>query len=748
MLSENAVRVLESRYLLPGETPNEMFTRVANALASAEEENLQSFFSREFFEVMSTLKFLPNSPTLMNAGTGQGSGSACFVIPVEDSMEGIMEAAKVAALVQKYGGGTGFSLSRIRPKGQAIKTTQKHACGPIAVLKHLDSVSQLVTQGGKREGANMGILHWAHDDIEEFITIKSNVSRCVACKEKAHSSDSYDHDYIEDTILRNFNISVGVDEDFFLALRSGDPKANRLWDLIAENAHANGDPGLVFLDLMNEGRSNPVPKYGPIEATNPCGEQPLYPFDSCNLGSINLAAHVKDGKFDYNELEHTINTAVRMLDNVIDVNIYADPRIEAINKDIRRIGLGVMGFADTLFELGIPYGTKHSFTVAGEIASTIQNMADAASAALAVEKGAFPAFKDSIYANGVPLRNSTRTTIAPTGSISIIAGVSGGIEPVFALGFTRRHKIDKGDKGENLWAEMSEINPVLMRLADDRGLNTEEFKTDIASGTPLRRYAEYFTADEIKTFVTSAEVSIEAHIQMQAVWQKNVDNAVSKTINLPEDATVDQVKQAYLLARNLGCKGITIYRDGSRSMQVLSKANTSSSNQSPKNVGLERRELSTERESRTIEFRVGEHKGYFTVGHFEEGTPGELFITMSKTGSTERGLYDAVGLLTSMALQYGVPVEKLTSKFVGTQFEPSGFTGDQKYPFAKSPLDYVFRWLHDKYGPAVHQSGISSVVQQDLLSSQNVGNCPECVTGDLIRESGCTKCMNCGYSKC
>ncbi len=546
-LSVNAIHVLERRYLLKDEngkvieTPLQLFRRIARAISlSPESED-------EFLSMLVNLEFLPNTPTLMNAGTDLGQLSACFVIPVEDSLVGIFDAVKNMALIQQSGGGTGFSFARLRPKGDIVKSTKGVASGPVSFMRVFDTTTDIIKQGGKRRGANMGILRSDHPDIIEFITAKTR-----------------------EGFLSNFNISVAVDDKFMDAVKAdGDyalknprngvgvktVKARELWNLIITMAWRTGDPGVIFIDEIN--RHNPTRHIGEMESTNPCGEQPLLPYESCNLGSINLAKMLKNGSMDWEKLEKTINAAVTFLDNVIDVNKYPLMETEEITKGNRKIGLGVMGFADMLVRLGISYDSEEALGLGEKIMRFIQEKSHAASEKLAEEKGAFPNIQRSIHKK--PIRNSTVTTVAPTGTISIIAGCSSGIEPLFAVSFVRN--VLEGTK-------LIEVNPYFEAVARERGFFSEELMMKIARTGTIAEI-EGIPEDVKRIFVTAFDIAPEWHVRMQAIFQKYCDNAVSKTINFPHDVEIKEVEKAYMLAYELRCKGITVYRYGSKPQQVL-----------------------------------------------------------------------------------------------------------------------------------------------------------------------------------
>ncbi len=561
-LGLNSIKVLERRYLKKNtkghviETPSQLFRRVARAVAKVDGkyEPYSDFekTEQEFYEMLSNLEFLPNSPTLMNAGTSLGQLSACFVIPIEDNLESIFDAVKATALIHQSGGGTGYSFSRLRPRGDIVKTSGGVASGPVSFMKIFDATTEEIKQGGRRRGANMGILSVYHPDIVEFITSKSKPG-----------------------FLRNFNISVAVDDKFMKAVLNGKQKielvnprngeitskipASEMFQLIVSKAWETGDPGMIFLDAIN--RHNPTPSIGAIEATNPCGEQPLLPYESCNLGSINLTRFVHEKKIDWKKLRKTVYDGVHFLDNVIDANRYPLKQISEITLANRKIGLGVMGFAEMLIMLGIRYDSKRALMVARNLMSFIQRNSHKASEELADVRGSFPNFNKSIWKKlgHRRMRNATTTTIAPTGAISIIAGCSSGIEPLFSISFVR--DVMEGTR-------LLEVAPLFEDTAKRNGFFSPTLMTKIAETGSVQGLQEVpFRIKGI--FRTALDIPPEWHTKAQAEFQRHVDNAVSKTINLPADATIEDIRRSYLLAWKLKCKGITVYRYGSKPQQVL-----------------------------------------------------------------------------------------------------------------------------------------------------------------------------------
>jgi len=555
-LSLNSLRVLSERYLRqdsngkPVETPSDMFRRVARAIAQVDANYKEDPTKTEedFYWTMANLEFLPNSPTLMNAGCELGQLSACFVLPIEDSLVSIFETLKHTALIHQSGGGTGFSFSRIRPRGDMVKSTMGIASGPLSFMKIYDCATEVIKQGGKRRGANMGILNVDHPDIIDFIRAKEKEGEFI-----------------------NFNISVAASDDFINRAINNqgydliNPRDHRsvknlnardIFDMIILNAWKSGDPGMIFIDEIN--RKNPTPELNRIESTNPCGEVPLLPCESCNLGSINLAKLFIENKFSYEKLKNTIQIAIHFLDNVIDANKYPLPEIEKITRGNRKIGLGIMGFADCLIKMGIPYDSESALNFADELASFIQTEARQASRMLGERRGSFPNIDKSIFKDSQPMRNATVTSIAPTGTISMIADASSGIEPLFSVGYLRNV----------LDTTLVVINPIFEEIARSRGFFSPDLISEIVHEGSLKRIKG--VSDDVKRlFPIAHEIMPEIHLRMQAIFQKYIDNAVSKTINLPEEATLEQTRTAFLMAHKLKCKGITIYRYNSKKSQAM-----------------------------------------------------------------------------------------------------------------------------------------------------------------------------------
>lgn len=740
-LSANALRVLEKRYLrkdIEGnvtETPEEMLERVAENISSAErlygKAEKCRYWKNEFYDMMASLDFLPNSPTLMNAGAELQQLSACFVLPIDDSMESIFEAIKHTALIHKSGGGTGFSFSRIRPKNDVVKTTKGISSGPISFMTVFDAATETVKQGGTRRGANMAILRVDHPDILDFISAKRENSR-----------------------LNNFNISVGVTEEFMKAVKEDrdyalvNPHggavvdripARKVFEMIVEFAWKNGEPGIVFLDRINQ--HNPTPHLGEIESTNPCGEQPLLPYESCNLGSINLSHMVSQSgqgaKIDFPKLGRLVHKAVRFLDDVIDVNRYPLEKIREMTLMNRKIGLGVMGFADMLIMLGIPYDSKEALEVAEEIMGFIQREARAASAELAEERGVFPAFKGSIYdrKGNAKMRNATVTTIAPTGTLSIIAGCSSGIEPIFAVSFVR-NVMDRD--------ELPEVNPYFREIAEKEGFCSDELMKKIALEGTLKNISEV-PEKWRRIFVTAHEVTPEWHVRVQAAFQKHTDNAVSKTVNFPNTATKEDVEKVYLLAYELGCKGVTIYRDGSREEQVLTVGISGRQGEeaAPGDSLLTPRARPAVISGSTRKMTTGCGNLYVTINEDEHGLF-EVFTQMGKAGGCSSSQAEAISRLISLSLRAGIDPKAIIKQLRGVRCPNPGWEkGGMILSCSDAIAKAMERYLAEKKTPAGKKA-----VKTSMISSERIaGFCPDC-GGTLEHESGCAVCHECGFSKC
>jgi len=765
-LSENSLKVLEKRYLKRNEdgtvteTAADMFMRVARTIAEADKTFGKSApevetVTKEFYRLMTSLEFLPNSPTLMNAGRELGQLSACFVLPIGDSMEDIFEAVKHAALIHKSGGGTGFSFSRLRPKSDVVKSTKGISSGPISFMTVFDAATDTVKQGGTRRGANMGILSVDHPDILDFITCKQQNDR-----------------------LNNFNISVALTDPFMQAVEKDTEydlisprnrtvvrklKARKVFDTIVNMAWKNGDPGIVFLDRINQ--ENPTPHVGMIESTNPCGEQPLLPYESCNLGSINLSRMISvNGKasVDYAKLRHTVREAVHFLDNVIDVNRYPLEKISENTRANRKIGLGVMGFSDMLLQLGIPYNSEEAVRLGESVMRFLTEEGRKMSEELAVERGAFPNFKGSIYdkPGRPPVRNATVSTIAPTGTLSIIAGCSSGIEPLFALSYIRR--VMDG-------AELIEVNPQFEQAARDRGFASDSLMKQIAEHGGCAG-VDTVPADIQRVFVTSHDISPEWHVRMQAAFQKFTDNAVSKTVNFSHNATQKDVEKVYLLSYHLGCKGVTIYRDGSRDEQVLSTGATDKARKAAKQAGAASPDTVEEKKPRkrptfthglTQKIPTGCGNLYITINEDEEGIC-EVFSTMGKSGGCAASQSEAVSRLVSLALRSGIAIDSIIRQVRGIRC-PSPAWGEGGRSILSCPdaigvaLERYEKDAKAKAKPAAApeaiaapQVGHASTDCGATEGANHLGLCPECPDcgGLLVFGEGCAVCRGCGFSKC
>jgi len=775
-LTENARKVLEKRYLARDEngnileTPEDMFRRVARTVASADkpyvsEKELKKI-EKDFYDMMVNLEFLPNSPTLMNAGRPLGQLSACFVLPVEDTMEGIFDSVKHAALIHKSGGGTGFSFSRLRPKGSCVRSTGGVASGPVSFMKVFNAATEAVKQGGTRRGANMGILRVDHPDILEFIT----------CKQ-----DNND--------ITNFNISVAITESFMQAVEEGkdydliDPftkkkkgslNAREVYDKMVRMAWKNGEPGIIFIDRIN--RDNVTPELGEIESTNPCGEQPLLPYEACNLGSINLSAMTKEGKngyeIDYDKLRNTVHKAVHFLDNVIDVNNYPLPEIDKMTRGTRKIGLGVMGWADLLLMLDIPYDSEEAEKLAEEVMGFINRESKVKSQEIAEVKGCFPYYDKSIYAGtGQKLRNATTTTIAPTGTLSIIAGCSSGIEPLFGISFIKN--VMDG-------TELLEVNPHFRNTAIKRGFYSEELMREIARRGSIANMEE-IPGDVRRVYVTSHDISPEWHVRMQAAFQRHTDNAVSKTVNLRHDAILEDVDQVFRFAYKTGCKGVTIYRDGSRESQVLNigsvkgKKTDAQDSQSQAECSetceagkghIVPRPRPTVTTGFTEKIKIGCGNLYVTVNYDENGIC-EVFTNTGRAGGCP-SQSEATARLVSIALRSGIDEKAIVEQLKGIRC-PS--TIRQRDINVLSCPDAIGRMIEKvmnhrngngykaaapvkaaipvpgPYANAPQYARDEVSAAADVSLENGKAHCPECGS-KLEHEGGCVVCRDCGYSKC
>jgi ribonucleoside-diphosphate reductase alpha chain len=773
-LTENALRVLEKRYLRKNamgkiiETPDKMFRRVAINIAKAEKnygktQDEIKEIEDNFYKVMASLEFLPNSPTLMNAGGKLQQLSACFVLEINDSMDSIFGTLKDAALIHKSGGGTGFSFSRLRPKNDMVQSTHGISSGPVSFMKVYNSATETIKQGGTRRGANMGILRIDHPDIMEFITSK-----------------------LDTNILTNFNISVAVTDDFMKAAASGgkykllNPRSSQAIDKISavevfrkivEMAWATGEPGIIFIDTIN--KFNPTPHVGNIESTNPCGEVPLLPYESCNLGSINLSRMLKqpeNNKIEWDKLAKVVEVAVRFLDNVIDMNKYPLDKIESITKANRKIGLGVMGFADMLIQLGIPYNSEKAVSTAKKVMKFIRDTARVASSKLTKERGVFPNYKGSIYdtKSGQKLRNATVTSIAPTGTISIIAGCSSGIEPLYAITYIRN--VLDHDK-------LVEINPFFKEFVQTEEFYDKELINEITARGGSVQSVSGIPNKYKQLFVTSHDITPEWHVRIQAAFQMYTDNAVSKTINFPNHATKAEVESAYILAHKLGCKGITVYRDGSRKGQVLSiqgdgtivtppivgaadELINNSTSKKNKNGDTTTKKTTTKRKNSnspkagtkaekikprprqqtttgvTAKMKTGCGNLYVTINRDDNGLC-EVFTRMGKSGGCANAQSEAVARLVSLALRSGLDPRSIVRQLRSIRCPAQLMT----------PGGMVFS-CPDAIAQALEQHLDNPVERNNIINdSGKAPTCPDC--GGLVEYmEGCVVCRACGYTEC
>src|SRR5216117_153998 len=745
--TEPALRVLRERYLARDggevvETPEEMCWRVALSIAAGEARYGRSQaavleIATAFYEVMVDGDFLPNSPTLMNAGKGNGlQYSACYVLPVGDSMEEIFDSVKAAAIIHKSGGGTGFAFSRLRPKDDLVASTGGRASGPVSFLKVFNSATEAVKQGGTRRGANMGILKVDHPDVLEFIDCKL------------------------DGGITNFNISVAATDRFMDALAAGDEydlinphtgvatgrlSAKEVFDRMVRAAWRTGDPGMVFIDRINASPANPTPELGVVEATNPCGEQPLLPNEACNLGSLNVSKFAKrndEGQWtiDLDEMERVVRLAVRFLDDVIEMNPYPLPEIDATVKANRRIGLGIMGWADLLFTMGIPYDSKEAIELADRLMAFVKEKSHDQSAKLAEERGPFPNWDHSIYQSGRPMRNSTVTTIAPTGTISMIAGCSSGVEPIFALAFEHRVKQPDGER------VLTFVNETFERIAKEQGFYSDALMQEIVKRGSLhgiRGLPEHAA----QVFKTSHEIGFEWHVRHQAAFQRSTDNGVSKTINLPNGASEEDVARAYLLAWELGCLGITVFRDGCKGEQVL-------------NVGIKKEVPVPTAAPSVIRPRPHSLKGstyrtdtpigtaFITVNETPDDDPFEVFVQVGKGGSDTMAVAEALGRLISLVLRLPSPLSaQRRLEEVISQLSRIG--GGQPTGFGPAKIlslpDALARTLAEHTGEIKHAAAALASSE----AKKQIGDlCKECGQATFIYEEGCKKCLSCGFNEC
>ena len=751
-LTENAIKVLERRYLIKDkdgkvvEMPNEMFARVATHIAEADKnygaDDVQIQRTTEhFYSAMTDLEFMPNSPTLMNAGRPLGQLSACFVLPVGDSMEEIFDAIKQAALIHKSGGGTGFAFSRLRARNSVVASTSGVASGPVSFMKVFNAATEAVKQGGTRRGANMGILRVDHPDILEFISCKDDVRE-----------------------ITNFNISVALTDEFMRAVEEkrdyalinprtrevfkidGEPQnlsAVTTFEKIVDHAWKTGEPGVIFIDRMNE--ANPTHRFQEIEATNPCGEQPLPPYDSCNLASVNLGKVILDplpGHYstskpeegvDWNKLHELVKLGVHFLDNVIDQNKYPIKEIEQQTHGTRRIGLGIMGWADMLVQLGLPYNSEQALALGEKVMEFINTNGHFHSSELAKSRGKFPRWEESSFADeSVAMRNTTVTTVAPTGTISIISGCSSGIEPLFAISFVRN--VMDGTK-------LIDVNPFFEKIAKERGFYSMALMEKIANGNSIQEMEE-IPEDVRRVFVTAADVDPEVHVRMQAVFQKHCDTSISKTINFPSDANRDDVKTAYWLAYKLRCKGVTIYRDGSRNDQVLSTGATPDSevkaatDTEPVTKIIYKPRVEDRPDCLsgiTEKIKTGYGNLYVTI-NAKDGRPFEVFAQIGKSGFSTMADTEAVCRMISLSLRSGLDVDDIIEQLLGIGGSSPVY---QNGGVVMSIPDAIAKVLKRHFGNG----------KQNQYAQTTYDVCPDC-GGRVQYDSGCVVCPSCGFSKC
>lgn len=810
-LTDNARTVLALRYLKknrrgePTEEPETMFWRVARTIADVDADYGASDaaveeVARQFYDLMATGRFEPNSPTLMNAGRPLGQLSACFVLPVDDALStgegGIYDTLTSMALVHQSGGGTGFSFSRLRPEGEMVRSTMGVASGPVSFMRLYDASTDVVKQGGTRRGANMGILRVDHPDIRQFIACKNDTSE-----------------------ITNFNISVAITDDFMTAAEADeeyvlvDPRTNEvvgresareIFELIVQGAWLTGEPGTFFIDQAN--RYNPVPALGSYEATNPCGEQPLLPYDVCNLGSVNVGAFVRDGEIDWDGLGRAVRLSTHFLDNVIDANSYPLPNIHELAQRIRRVGLGVMGWADLLVRTGVPYDSEESVAMAERVMAFVNEECRRASEKLAESRGVFPEWERSIWgpdetaarsSSGArvrkkrELRNCNLTTVAPTGTISIFAGCSGGIEPLFAVAFMRNQA----------GVLMPDVNPDFVARARAEGWYSDELVERIAESGHI--HFDEVPAEVQRVFRTAHDITPEWHVRMQAAFQKHTDSAISKTTNFPKEATEEDVREIYRLAYSLGCKGVTVYRDGSREQQVLSTGKTTNKEaRGQKELALSarleelRQELADSREklhrreveleSIKVRLREAGERGrtkrkrgrpqvlrgftikmnsplgdiYVVVNEDQDGLPFEVFCTIGKAGGAASADAEAIGRLASLALRSGIALSEVRDQLRGISCDRAVGLGPNKVLSVPDAVGQAIdHYMAQKDGVqevlplAVRTTGAGEVAEArtsegGATSNFDLSTCPECKVGHLAFAEGCKTCHICGYSDC
>ncbi|MDO8573491.1 MAG: adenosylcobalamin-dependent ribonucleoside-diphosphate reductase [Candidatus Daviesbacteria bacterium] len=777
--SESSNKILQERYLLKGgnleivETVAERFWHIAYDIASgdfdfkaAPKEVMN--LAKSFYTVMVKQEFLPNSPTIMNAGKQNGlQYSACFVLPVGDSLPEIFDSIKYAALIHQTGGGTGFAFSRLRPAGSIVNTTGGVASGPVSFLRVFNAATESIKQGGTRRGANMGVLRVDHPDVLEFIRCKAELDDLnkpiyegIAQLLPDDNARDFAKTLLLDRQISNFNISVAVTSKFMEALEKeedydliashngeivGKLNAKEVFDEIIERAWKTGDPGLIFIDRINNSPANPVPSLEHIEATNPCGEQPLAPWDACNLGSINLGKFVLEDSVNWEKLRETTRLAVHFLDNVVQTNPYTlKPIYDQVHKN-RRIGLGVMGFADLLFKLKIPYNSDKALELAEKLMKFINEEGHKKSEELAQDKGTFPNWAYSIYVDKKPIRNSTITTIAPTGTISIIGDCSSGIEPVFALAYIHKAK-GKGDE----YRILTIANQTFVETAKKAGFYNDDLAAKVLENGSVTGLAGV-PEDYQKVFVTAPEIEPVWHVKMQAAFQGFTDNGVSKTVNLPNSATRDDVRDAYLMAYQMGCNGITIYRDGSKSTQVLNVSSSLQSKEDPVAPVAERPMIL---KGRTYKVSTPVGEAFITVNRDEQDQPFEVFVTVGRAGMHTMADAEAMGRLVSLSLRLARGTKETDPKAVALKIvgQLRGIGGASSVGFGKNRVqslaDAIAKVLTEDLSLTPQTEGMETIPLNLTIPTTNADLCPECGSVSFVMEEGCKKCHSCGYSMC